>query len=44
MNNTDFIGKYVIQNGDKGTIKYSGKLIHTINNPKIKIDDHWVGV
>ena len=34
----------VIFNGEKGTVKYRGKLLHKVDNAKIKADEEWLGV
>ena len=34
----------VLFNGEKGTVRYQGKLIHKVDNSKIKVDEEWLGV
>lgn len=31
-------------NGEKGYVRYKGKLLHKVDNAKIKADEEWVGV
>lgn len=40
----DLIGKRIEMKGEKGLIKYSGNLLHEVNNPKINPNDHWLGI
>lgn len=34
----------ILFNGEKGTVKYRGKIQHKVDNAKIKIDEDWLGV
>jgi dynactin complex subunit len=34
----------VVFNGEKGSVKYRGKLLHKVDNAKIKADEEWLGV
>jgi Leucine-rich repeat (LRR) protein len=34
----------VLFNGEKGTVRYRGKLLHKVDNSKIKADEDWLGV
>lgn len=34
----------VVFNGEKGSVKYRGKLLHKVENAKIKADEEWLGV
>lgn len=34
----------ILFNGEKGTVKYRGKLQHKVDSSKIKVDEEWLGV
>ncbi len=34
----------VLFNGEKGLVRYRGKLLHKVENSKIKVDEDWLGV
>lgn len=34
----------VIFNGEKGTVRYRGKLLHKVDPTKVKVDEEWLGV
>lgn len=34
----------LVFNGEKGTVKYKGKLLHKVDNAKVKADEEWLGV
>lgn len=34
----------ILFNGEKGTVKYRGKLQHKVDNAKVKVDEVWLGV
>lgn len=34
----------VLFNGEKGSVRYRGKLLHKVDNSKIKVDEDWLGV
>lgn len=38
------IGKRIELNGERGTVLYSGNLLHNVSNSKINPQDHWLGV
>ena len=40
----EYVGKRVEMKGERGIIKYSGTLIHTVSNSKINPNDHWLGI
>lgn len=42
--NIQYIGKRIIFKYEKATVKYAGKLLHEVSNPKIKKDALWLGV
>ena len=34
----------ILFNGEKGYVRYRGKLLHKVDNTKIKADEEWIGV
>lgn len=42
--NQKYVGKRIIFKHEKATILYAGKLVHPIDNPKVKPNDLWFGV